>query len=389
MSGAATNTIFLHLEGPLQAWGSRSKFVIRDTDDVPTKSGILGMISCAKGVRRSDSHHMLQRLNTLTMGVRIDRPGSVWSDYHTVGAGVGMLTAEGELKTGAKGTLITRRYYLCDASFLVALQGHADLICQVHEALQAPEWPVFLGRKSCPPARPILLYGKEDGEPLGAFDDLDAALSGRPWRPRFKGDDAPYGAVPRAGENITLDAVLEWRATSQEPHVPTDAEPCQDVAVSFDPPVHHPRYLVRRPLTVMVGEPSQTACPPPPRARANYRNEEYRRQRDRRLTNDHGLCVFCKQPATTVQHITYRRAGGDETPDDLRSLCALCHDAVTMIEYGLGMGLDRINPEERHWREAIITKRNEIIRFRSIENRRRALRWTPPEQREELFGEED
>ncbi len=56
----------------------------------------------------------------------------------------------------------------------------------------------------------------------------------------------------------------------------------------------------------------------------------------------------------------------------------LCHDALTMIEYGLGMGLDRINPEEARWRPGIIQKREEIIRFRSLETRRRRL------QREEV-----
>ena len=85
-----------------------------------------------------------------------------------------------------------------------------------------------------------------------------------------------------------------------------------------------------------------------------------------RLERDCNLCVFCKTPATTVQHVTYRRAGkGDETQEDLRSLCRLCHDAVTMIEYGLGMGLDRINPEDPRWREltsspSAVTK---IVRF--------------------------
>jgi hypothetical protein len=44
-----------------------------------------------------------------------------------------------------------------------------------------------------------------------------------------------------------------------------------------------------------------------------------------------------------------------------------------MIEYGLGMGLDRINPEEPHWRDLVIRKRNEIIKFRSLETRRRRL----------------
>ena len=44
-----------------------------------------------------------------------------------------------------------------------------------------------------------------------------------------------------------------------------------------------------------------------------------------------------------------------------------------MLEYGLGMGLDRINPEEEQWREKIIQKRDEIIAFRSLETRRRRL----------------
>ena len=83
--------------------------------------------------------------------------------------------------------------------------------------------------------------------------------------------------------------------------------------------------------------------------------------------------MFCKSPATTVQHVTYRHAGGDENINELRSLCRLCHDAVTMIEYGMGMGIDRINPQDEKWRNRIIEKRKEIIAFRSLETRRRKL----------------
>jgi hypothetical protein len=123
----------------------------------------------------------------------------------------------------------------------------------------------------------------------------------------------------------------------------------------------------------VAGQPAQTETPPPPRPRADYTNSAYRNKRLERLARDQQLCVFCKAPATTVQHITYRRAGGNESLEDLRSLCRLCHDAVTMIEYGLNMGLDRINPEEPRWRDQIIAKRNEIIAFRSLETRRRRL----------------
>jgi hypothetical protein len=128
---------------------------------------------------------------------------------------------------------------------------------------------------------------------------------------------------------------------------------------------------------VSIGEPAQNYTPPPPRLRADYGNSKYKEMRDKRLDHDHHLCVFCKSPligrGATVQHVTYRHAGGDERLDELRSLCRLCHDAVTMIEYGLGMGLDRINPEDPSWRDRIIKKRAEIIEFRSLETRRRRL----------------
>ncbi len=90
-----------------------------------------------------------------------------------------------------------------------------------------------------------------------------------------------------------------------------------------------------------------------------------------------------------MHHASYRHAGGDESVEhDLRSLCRLCHDAVTMIEYGLGMGLDRIDPTDPSWRTVIILKRDEIRRWRSEEGRRRALRTAPEKIRREVLEEE-
>lgn len=365
MTGA--NTVFLRLEGPLQAWGGGSKFVIRDTDDVPSKSGVLGMICCAMGVRRAQARAALKRLNAMAMGLRIDRSGTRWHDYHTVGAGYGIMSAKGKIKktdsTGEYETLVSRRYYLCDASFLVALRGTPEVVMEVATALEDPDWMPYLGRKSCPPAVPLLAGA-------GDFTDLTAALQSQAWRPRFSGDHAPDGASPRSGGEITLDSVLEC-AVVDGVDLPSDAEPRQDVAISFDPPVHQPRYVLRRQISVAVGEPTQSPCPPPPRPRASYQNTAYRKTRAERMKADHFLCLFCKAPAGTVQHITYRRAGGHETLDDLRTMCRLCHDAVTMIEYGLGMGLDRINPEDPAWRQVMIDKRAEILRWRSLAIRRR------------------
>ncbi|MFH1737511.1 MAG: type I-E CRISPR-associated protein Cas5/CasD [bacterium] len=361
----SANTLYLRLEGPLQSWGDQqSKFVIRRTCEAPTKSGVIGMLCAALGVPRSEAAvEWLPKLAALLMGVRIDSPGVRWWDYHTVGAGMRMRIAEGEGKT-RRGAMLTRREYLCDASFLVSLRGEPALINELAKAVENPHWTLYLGRKACIPSRPLLEHPPCD------FPDLLSALKALPFRKRLKGDKNP----------ATVDCLLDWAPTPEQPEAPDDALIWYDVPMTFEPPSHAPRFVVRKVLSVgtdagilVEDKPAQNRTPFPPRPRANYGNTEYKNRRKERLDDDHHLCVFCKSPATTVQHITYRRAGGDETRDDLRSLCRLCHDAVTMIEYGLGMGMDRINPEDPQWRKQIIEKRDEITKFRSLETRRRKL----------------
>ncbi len=362
----SANTLFLRLEGPLQAWGvQESKFAVRRTAEAPTKSGIIGMLCAALGISRSDAaKDWLPKLSALQMGVRIDMPGIRWWDYHTVGADMQMRIAEGEDKTKS-GAMLTRREYICDASFLVALQGEPELIEELITALQKPKWTLYLGRKSCSPSRPILEHQSS------FFPDLLSALTSVPWQPRLAENKPP----------LNVDCLLDWTPpASQQSIAPDDAEVWYDVPITFEPPSHHPRFVIRTILTVghdgvvnVADKSAQNPTVNPSRPRANYGNTEYRKARLRRLSADYGLCVFCKAPAETVQHITYERAGGNESQDDLRSLCRLCHDAVTMIEYGHGMGMERINPEELRWREKIIAKRQEIISFRSMETRRRNL----------------
>lgn len=417
MTAAGTNTLFLRLDGPLQSWGDTSKFVIRRSMEAPTKSGVLGLVCCAMGLLRAEARERLRELNTLAMGVRIDRPGTRWWDYHTVGAKVGILRADGKgikrtASTKEIETLITRREYLADASFLVALQGDPALIARVRAALENPAWPVFLGRRSCPPSVPVLARPEVDKNERwtnpGVHADLNAALAAVPWRPRYD-DEAAGNNHSRRPDTIDRKTLIEWRASSDNDIAPEDAEVWYDTPVCFDPPVHEPRLVTRASVTVNVGQPLQRCTPAPPRPRAGYNDPDWKSEalvdvvdqatgevtreprgaRPRRLRRDKGLCVFCKNTATTVQHITYRRAGGDEAQDDLCSLCRLCHDAVTMIEYGHGMGLDRIDPTLPRWRDEILRTRGEILRFRSEETRRRALGDAPERVRRELLEEDE
>ncbi|MCB0197466.1 MAG: type I-E CRISPR-associated protein Cas5/CasD [Anaerolineae bacterium] len=196
------NTLFLRLEGPLQAWGERGRWSVRDTASEPTKSGVIGLVACALGYHTDAQIRPLAEKTR--MAVRCDAPGQLITDYHTVGGGYDyptLLTAQGKpkLSSGSPHTELTWRDYLCDASFLVALQSQDEvLIEQMAQALQHPVWPVYLGRKSCPPSRPVF-----DG--VGHFDDLEEALQWGSWSLTVKPPKSPV--VRCVLETLDIDGV--------------------------------------------------------------------------------------------------------------------------------------------------------------------------------------
>ncbi len=110
------NTLFLRLEGPMQSWGERGRWSIRDTAPHPTKSGVIGLIACALGIGADAPIKALSE--AVQMGVRVDKPGVRLTDYHTIGGGAEtpmLLTAQGKPKksSGKPHTEISYRDYLC------------------------------------------------------------------------------------------------------------------------------------------------------------------------------------------------------------------------------------------------------------------------------------
>lgn len=156
-------TLLLRLQGPLQAWGTTSRFDERDTQLEPSKSGVLGLVCAALGRDRQASVNDLAQLR---MGVRVDQEGVPSRDYQTA---TGVFVASG--KSDHRRTVVSPRYYLADAVFLVGLEGDdEDLLRTIDAALRAPRWPLSLGRKSCVPSMPVWL---PDGlSPLSLLDAL-------------------------------------------------------------------------------------------------------------------------------------------------------------------------------------------------------------------------
>lgn len=142
------------LAGPMQSWGTRSRFSDRDCEHTPTKSGVVGLIASAMGLARDAD---LSAFKRLSFGVRCEREGTIRRDFHTT---LDVVKADGKVD---KNPQISDRYYLADAVFVAVICGDAGLLGEVSDALRRPTWQPYLGRRSYVPS--VLPY-----DPSGPFD---------------------------------------------------------------------------------------------------------------------------------------------------------------------------------------------------------------------------
>jgi CRISPR system Cascade subunit CasD len=142
------SVLLLRLAGPMQSWGVQSQFSVRDTGLEPSKSGVIGLLCAALGRPR---HEPVADLAALKMAVRVDREGRVARDFQTA---QDFIEAGGRPAKNAE-TVLSQRYYLADASFLVGLEGDAGFLRRLDAGLAAPVWPLSLGRKSFVPSDPV------------------------------------------------------------------------------------------------------------------------------------------------------------------------------------------------------------------------------------------
>ena len=144
-------TLLLRLSAPLQSWGSESMYDNRETDYMPTKSGIIGLLAAAPGVKRGETKQ-LEELNKLGFGVRVDLQGVKLNDFQ--------VTHMGE-KLNAN---LSNKVYLSDAIFLAGLSCEdITYLEKLKNALIYPRFALFLGRRSCPPTQPLILGIRNKG----------------------------------------------------------------------------------------------------------------------------------------------------------------------------------------------------------------------------------
>lgn len=209
----------LQLAGPLQSWGASARFTRRTTEPAPTKSGVIGLLASALGRNRDAD---ITDLAQLRFAVRVDQAGTRLRDFQTAQ----------HADTG-ESMPVSERFYLADAVFVAAVEGDPQLLATLHTALNCPHYLPYLGRRSCPPSRPIPLD-------LHTGATLEETLTAEPWRAspwyqrrRRREQEIPSASSPRPGPPPATTPPRPSRpsatrcATSRSPSRPATAStPC-------------------------------------------------------------------------------------------------------------------------------------------------------------------
>lgn len=207
------DVLLLRFDAPLVSFGG----VVVDRHGVsfefPARSLLTGLLANALGLDHRQAE-LLERLQRrLRHAARCDLPGEAIVDYQTVDLGQSFMlegwTTRGapesrEGGTASKGTHFRYRHYLADAVYTLALTlepaAESPTLDDCARALEEPERPLFLGRKCCLPAAPLLLGRRQAAS-------LRAALE----------------SEPRSRRDLSKEPLRAWWPAEEEPPDPGQA----------------------------------------------------------------------------------------------------------------------------------------------------------------------
>ncbi|MNS33372.1 CRISPR system Cascade subunit CasD [compost metagenome] len=164
------DVLWLRFDAPLMSFGAPVVDQFGKIQEFPGLSLLAGLLGNALGYDHRDSEALDRLQARIRYAVRLDRSGEKLTDFQTVALGQDFLVGTGwtsrgkvEGRAGASSTETHIRYrdYWADSVVTVALTltpAHENpVLDRVAEALDEPERPLFLGRKTCLPAARIFL----------------------------------------------------------------------------------------------------------------------------------------------------------------------------------------------------------------------------------------
>lgn len=172
--------LILKCQGAMQAWGGHTYEDYRPSLIFPTRSAVVGLLGACLGISRQQPEQLKKLNDSFDLTVLANprhveqrqfnndrKPRTVAlhkiTDYHTV---LNARRADGGKRDDA---IVSRREYLCDAEFTLALafkdSAEYDL-AKVLAAIKAPKYTPYLGRRSCPLQRPLFeaIVGAENAQ---------------------------------------------------------------------------------------------------------------------------------------------------------------------------------------------------------------------------------
>lgn len=223
-----TEFLVVWFDAPLMSFGGTAVDAKGVTSDRPGASLLTGLLGNALGWEHRHVDELQALQARLVYGSRQDRRGERLVDYQTIDLGQAHLVGTGwttrgviEGRDGAfsEGTHIRHRHYLADAAYTVVLtlaEGEGPTLEALEEALRYPARPLFLGRKPCLPAAPLL-----PPQPRIQAAGVEDALRRAPARSGARGG---LVWVPDDGGTGTLEVVCVDRDWRNQVHVGARSE---------------------------------------------------------------------------------------------------------------------------------------------------------------------
>jgi CRISPR system Cascade subunit CasD len=169
------------LYAPLMSWGETAVGMERRSSPQPSKSAVIGLVAASLGIKREDDIRQGLLADRIGIGVKLVSPGIMIRDFHTIqiprpSKKRRYFTRRDEVAVNPvkTGTILSKREYRCDSMAFIALwikKPAPELnIESVNAALKNPVYQPYLGRKSCPPALPLMPRIVEADTMMSALD---------------------------------------------------------------------------------------------------------------------------------------------------------------------------------------------------------------------------
>ena len=156
--------LVFRLYGPLASWGLAAVGGDRPTGLYPSRSALIGIMAAGLGVKREDELLLEQLNSSIKLAVKQLVPSTLMRDYHTTQVPtstkkVEHATRKSELAVPKLNTILSSRDYRCDGLWVVAVSLTTDSLFsleKIEKALLTPVFTLYMGRKSCPLAVPLM-----------------------------------------------------------------------------------------------------------------------------------------------------------------------------------------------------------------------------------------